>query len=161
MMHTQTLVPSVPEAAPEAIGPLDLFRRMRTNGITVWPRSAYEEEITRRRFFDRSSFVLNAPDAIRHVLVDNHENYSRTNATIRILRPLLGSGLFLSEGRDWRLQRRTLAPAFTPKAVGLLVPHMLGPTEEVMADLRAARGGPVNLFAAVQRLALEIAGRTM
>ena len=38
---------------------------------------------------------------------------------------------------------------------------MLGPTEEAIADLRAAGEGPVNLFAAVQRLALEIAGRTM
>src|SRR5215213_3223311 len=122
MMHTQTLVPSVPEAAPEAIGPLDLFRRMRTNGITVWPRSAYEEEITRRRFFDRISFVLNAPDAIRHVLVDNHENYTRTNATIRILQPLLGDGLFFSEGRDWRLHRVTVSPFFTSKAFTMLVP---------------------------------------
>jgi cytochrome P450 len=67
----------------------------------------------------------------------------------------------VSEGPDWRHQRRTLAPAFTPKAVSLLAPHMIGPTEEVIADLRAVRGEPVNLFAAVQRLALEIAGRTM
>ena len=161
MMHTQTLVPSVPEAAPEAIGPLDLFRRMRTNGITVWPRSAYEEEITRRRFFDRISFVLNAPDAIRHVLVDNHENYSRTNATIRILRPLLGSGLFLSEGRDWRLQRRTLAPAFTPKAVGLLVPHMYSAIAQFIAELQDNIDKPIDLFTGIQHLALEIAGRTM
>ena len=38
---------------------------------------------------------------------------------------------------------------------------MIGPTEEAIAELRAAGGEPVNLFAAVQRLALEIAGRTM
>src|SRR5215211_2831861 len=79
----------------------------------------------------------------------------------RILRPLVGAGLLVSEGLDWRHQRRTLAPAFTPKAVGLLAPHMIGPTEEAIADLRAAGDQPVNLFAAVQRLALEIAGRTM
>src|SRR5215211_3760056 len=161
MMHTQTLVPSVPEAAPEAIGPLDLFRRMRTNGITVWPRSAYEEEITRRRFLGRTSFVLNAPEAIRHVLVDNHENYSRTNATIRILQPLLGSGLFLSEGRDWRFQRRTLAPAFTPKAVDIVVPHMCSAIQETVAELSYDIDQPVDLFATMQHLALEIAGKTM
>jgi cytochrome P450 len=74
---------------------------------------------------------------------------------------LLGQGLFLSEGPDWRHQRRTLAPAFTPKAASLLVPHMLAPTDDVVAELRAARGEPLNLFAAIQRLALEIAGRTM
>src|SRR5829696_3539078 len=100
------LVPPVPTPAPELMKPFDLFRRMRTNGITVWPPSAYEEEITTRRFLGRRSFVFNAPDAIRQVLVDNQDNYARTNATIRILQPLLGKGLFLSEGRDWRLQRR-------------------------------------------------------
>src|SRR4051794_5968066 len=109
-IHVPPLVPPTPSPAPELVKPFDLFRRMRTNGITVWPPSAYEEEITTRRFLGRRSFVFNAPDAIRHVLVDNQENYARTNATIRILQPLLGAGLFLSEGRDWRLQRRTLAP---------------------------------------------------
>ena len=123
------------------MGPLELARRMRTNGITPYTRRAYEEEVTQRRYFGRTMHVLNAPDAIRRVLVDNHERYGRTRASLRILRPLVGAGLLVSEGADWRHQRRTLAPAFTPKAVGLLAPHMLGPTEEVMADLRAARGG--------------------
>ncbi|MFL5182054.1 MAG: cytochrome P450 [Microvirga sp.] len=158
---SKRLVPPAPEPAPDVVGPFELARRMRTNGVTVYARPAYEEEVLRRSFFGRASLVLNAPDAIRHVLVDNHEAYTRTNATLRILRPLLGQGLFLSEGPDWRHQRRTLAPAFTPKAANLLVPHMLAPTEELLAELHAAGGAPVNLFAAVQRLALEIAGRTM
>src|SRR5262249_48684448 len=111
IIHTPPFVPPVPSPAPEVMRPLDYFRRMRTNGITVWPPSAYEEEILRgrRRFFGRASFVLNAPEAIRHVFVDNQDNYAKPNATIRILQPLLGYGLFLSEGRDWRLQRRTIA----------------------------------------------------
>jgi cytochrome P450 len=158
---SKRLVPPAPEPAPDTMGPLELARRMRTNGITPYTRRAYEEEVTQRRYFGRTMHVLNAPDAIRRVLVDNHECYGRTRASLRILRPLVGAGLLVSEGADWRHQRRTLSPAFTPKAVGLLAPHMLGPTEEVMADLRAARGGLVNLFAAVQRLALEIAGRAM
>ena len=146
---------------PDQVGPFELARRMRTNGVTVYARPAYEEEVLPRRFFGRTSLILNAPEAIRRVLVDNHEAYARTNATIRILRPLLGSGLFLSEGPDWRHQRRMLAPSFTPRAASLLAPHMLPPIEATVAELQAARGAPVNLFAAVQRLALEIAGRTM
>jgi cytochrome P450 len=134
---------------------------MRTNGITVWPRSAYEEEITTRRFLGRRSFVFNAPEAIRHVLVDNQDSYARTNATIRILRPLLGNGLFLSEGRDWRLQRRTVAPAFTPKAVNLLVPHMHSAVQQIVTELHTRNESLVDLFTLMQHLALEIAGRTM
>src|SRR5215210_3413617 len=87
----------MPEPAPDVLGPFELARRMRTNGISVYARRAYEEEVIEREFLGRKSFVLNAPDAIRHVLVDHHEHYGRTRATIRVLRPLLGYGLFLSE----------------------------------------------------------------
>ena len=34
-----------------------------------------------------------------------------------LLRPMLGEGLLIAEGRAWKHQRRTLAPAFTPRAV--------------------------------------------
>jgi cytochrome P450 len=154
-------VPPVPEPAPDGTGALQLARRMRTNGITAWGRRAYEDEVVARPFFGRKSVLVNAPDGIRRVLVDNHEAYERTKASVRLLRPMLGEGLLLSEGREWRHQRRTLAPAFTPKAIAPLVPHMLAPTQRLIDDLRAAAPGPVDVFSVVQRLALDIAGRTM
>jgi cytochrome P450 len=41
----------------------------------------------------------------------------------RILRSLLGNGVFLAEGAVWRRQRRLLAPSFTPHSVNVLIPH--------------------------------------
>jgi unspecific monooxygenase len=95
------------------------------------------------------------------VLVDNFENYTRTPVSFRVLRPILGQGLLIAEGRAWKHQRRTLAPAFTPRAVMTLVPHMLAATDETVAKLRASSNTPVDLREAMQRMALEIAGRTM
>jgi unspecific monooxygenase len=95
------------------------------------------------------------------VLVDNYENYTRTPAAFRVLRPVLGEGLLIAEGRAWKHQRRTLAPAFTPRAVATLVPLMLAATDETIAKLQAACGAPVDLREAMQRMTLEIAGRTM
>lgn len=134
---------------------------MRSNGLRVWPAEAYEQEVYERRFFGRSTFLFNSPDAIRHILVDAHENYGRTPATLRVLGPLLGQGLFISEGPAWRYQRRTLAPAFTPRSIGMLVGHMESAAKEAVADLGARACAPVDLLAAVQGLTLEIAGRTM
>jgi unspecific monooxygenase len=134
---------------------------MRENPIATWAQRAYEEDIVRGRFLRRSSFILNTPDAIKHVLVDNYENYTRIPAGIRVLRPMLGEGLLIAEGRAWKYQRRTLAPAFTPRAVGSLVPHMVAATDETIAKLQAASSGPVDLREALQRMTLEIAGRTM
>ena len=156
--------PLVPPSPPRASETMTAFGRMavmRESVIATWGQRAYEEDIIRGRFFGRSSFILNTPDSIRHVLVDNYENYVRTPAGIRVLRPVLGEGLLISEGRAWKHQRRTLAPAFTPRAVATLVPHMIAATDETIAKLQAAGGGPVDLREAMQRMTLEIAGRTM
>jgi cytochrome P450 len=155
------LVPPSPPRAPETMTAIGRMAAMRESAIGTWGQRAYEEDVVRGRFFGRSSFILNTPDAIRHVLVDNYENYTRTPAAIRVLRPVLGEGLLIAEGRAWKYQRRTLAPAFTPRAVAPLVPHMIAVTDETIAKLQAARGGPVDLREAMQRMTLEIAGRTM
>ena len=159
-----TRQPLVPPSAPRAPETMTFFGRlaaMRESVIGTWGQRAYEEDIIQGRFFGHSSFILNTPDAIRHVLVDNYENYTRTPAGFRVLRPVLGEGLLIAEGRAWKHQRRTLAPAFTPRAVTTLIPHMIAVTDETIAKLRATCGQPVDLREAMQRMALEIAGRTM
>jgi cytochrome P450 len=141
---------------------LQRLAAMRESAIGTWGQRAYEDDIVRGSFFFlRSSFILNAPDAIRHVLVDNYENYSRTPAGLRVLRPMLGEGLLIAEGRAWKHQRRTLAPAFTPRAVTTLIPHMVAVTDETIANLRRGDGGAVDLREIMQHMTLEIAGRTM
>jgi cytochrome P450 len=157
----QPLVPPSPPRAPDNMGPFGRMAAMRQSAIGTWGQRAYEEDIIKGRFFGRSSFILNTPDAIRHVLVDNYENYTRTPTGIRVLRPVLGEGLLIAEGRAWKHQRRTLAPAFTPRAVDSLVPHMIAVTEETIGKLQASCAAPVDLREAMQRMTLEIAGRTM
>ncbi len=157
----QPLVPPSPPRASETMNVFGRMVAMRRSAIETWGQRAYEEDIVQGRFFGRSSFILNTPDAIRHVLVDNYENYSRTPVGIRVLRPLVGEGLLIAEGRAWKYQRRTLAPAFTPRAVTPLVPHMIAATDETIAKLQGSCGAPVDLREAMQRMTLEIAGRTM
>lgn len=155
------LVPPSPPRAPDNMSAFGRMMAIRESPIGSWGQRAYEEDIVRGRFFGRSTFILNTPDAIRHVLVDNYENYVRTPASLRVLRPVLGEGLLIAEGRAWKHQRRTLAPAFTPRAVTPLVPHMIAATDDTIAKLKAASDAPVDLRQAMQRMTLEIAGRTM
>jgi cytochrome P450 len=155
------LVPPSPPRASDTMGAFGRMSAMRRSAIETWGQRAYEEDIIAGRFVGRGSFILNTPDAIRHVLVDNYENYTRTPTGIRVLRPMLGEGLLIAEGRAWKHQRRTLAPAFTPRAVTPLVPHMIAATDETIAKLRTKSGAPVDLREAMQRMTLEIAGRTM
>src|SRR5246127_1891442 len=155
------LVPPSPPRASETMGAFGRIRMMRQSAIGTWAQRAYEEDIIQGRFFGRSSFIVNSPDAIRHVLVDNYENYTRTPTGIRVLRPVLGQGVLVAEGRAWKHQRRTLAPAFTPRAVTMLVPHMVAVIDETVAALKDKGGAPVDLRETMQHVTLEIAGRTM
>jgi cytochrome P450 len=155
------LVPPMPPRAPESMTALGRLAAIRNNAIASWGQRAYEDDVVKGRFFNHASYILNSPDAIRHVLVDNYENYTRTATAIRVLQPMLGEGLLLAEGRAWKHQRRTLAPAFTPRAVGTLIPHMTAAIDETVAELWRHAGSPVDLRETMQHLALEIAGRTM
>lgn len=150
-------------APPERDLPLLAYlASIRDNALIGFPRRAYEEPITRRGLLGRTSFILNDPDAIRRVLVDNHGAYVRTAGTLRILRPILGDGLLISEGAAWRHQRRTLAPAFTPRAIDGLVPHISAAVDEGLDRIGVeAATGAIDLFAGFHGLALEIAGRSM
>src|SRR6476646_1620356 len=139
------LVPPSPPRAPDDMTAFGRMKAISISPIGSWGRRAYEEDIVQGRFLGRSSFILNAPDAIRHVLVDNYENYTRTPAGLRVLRPVVGEGLLIAEGRAWKHQRRTLSPAFTPRAVSMLVPHMVAATDDTIAKRKAASNAPVDL----------------
>jgi cytochrome P450 len=155
------LVPPSPPRASDTMGVFGRMRTMRQSAIGTWAQRAYEDDIIQGRFFGRASFIVNTPDAIKHVLVDNYENYTRTPVGIRVLRPVLGQGLLIAEGKAWKHQRRTLAPAFTPRAVTMLVPHMVAVTDETITRLRRDCSGPIDLRELMQHMTLEIAGRTM
>lgn len=156
------IVPPRPDPAPDSMTTLGRIAAIRRSAIGTWGKRAYEDDVIKGRFIGRSSYIVNAPEVIRHILVDNYENYTRTPVGIRVLRPILGEeGLLLAHGKAWKHQRRTLAPAFSPRAVTMLVPHMLAATDAMVAELADAGAGPVDLREAMQRLALDIAGRTM
>jgi cytochrome P450 len=137
------------------------WRRLRRNGLAAFPPEAFEADFVPRRFMGREQLVLNRPDGIRHVLVDNSDNYVRSRVTIRILEPLLGQGLFLAAGENWRRQRRTVAPAFAPRMVPLFARRVAEVAEASIADFAARGEAPIDLLAAMQDLALAVAGRSL
>ena len=161
-MDIATLV--TPPRSPVPDRPLSVpgfLRAMRSNALTMWPDSAYVDDVQFRSLFGRPFVLNNAPEANQHVLVDNPENYTRSPASVRILRPLVGNGLLLSKGESWRLQRRTIAPALAPRVIPLLARHVIACAEEAIVRLTHQAAEPVDLLSAMQLLALEVAGRSM
>jgi cytochrome P450 len=158
---TSLFQPPRPAVPARELSRRRLLQTLRRNALEIWSARAYEEELLVQHFFGRQRVLMNAPGGIDRVLVSNAANYRRTPATIRILRPLVGRGLFLSEGEDWRLQRRSIAPALAPRVIPILARHIATVGIEALGRLEAEADRPVDLLAAMQFLALEIAGRSM
>ena len=161
MSEAQPLLSPAADTRAEPSSSSQIARSLRDNAISIFPPEAFEEEVVFRRIFGRQQIIMSRPAGIQHILVDNSANYRRTAAGIRILRPLLGKGLLLSRGEDWRQQRRTLAPAFAPRTLPILARHVARAANAAVADLEAASAHPVDLLSAMQFLALEIAGASM
>ena len=56
--------------------------------------------------------LLNDTRAVKHVFLDNFDAYKKSRFH-KGLKPLLGKGIFLSEGDLWKKQRRETAPFFS------------------------------------------------
>jgi cytochrome P450 len=161
MTEAQPLVDPAPGLTSQPPSSRGFARSSRDNAIGIFPPQAFDEEVVFRKVFGRRQIIMSRPAGIQHILVDNPGNYRRTAAGIRVLRPLLGKGLLLSTGEDWRHQRRTLAPAFAPRTMPILARHVAKAAATAVTGLRASCADPVDLLAAMQFLALEIAGASM
>ena len=161
-----TRAEEVPLAMPPRPAPrtqaLQLVFRARSNWIESFGDDAYDEPILERRLLWRHSFVVNDPAAIRHVLLDNAANYSKTAIARRLLEPGLGKGLITMEGDPWRRHRRIMAPAFDHQSVVAAVPAMAQTADEVAARWDAlSPGAVVDMAQEMRRATLRIIARTM
>ncbi len=153
------VVPPAPAVHPKDLSSLGLLLTMTRNSLAIWPDYAFDAPFSRNRLFGIESVLINDPAGIRHVMTTNAANYVRPAMMPRIMRPLIGRGLFLAEGGDWRRQRRLLSPAFTPANVNILIPHFLAAANDLVRDLE---GRPsADLSDAYQVAALNAALRAL
>ena len=107
--------------------------------------------------------VVNAPDAIRRVFLDNVGNYPKDRLQLEKLGPGLGRGLLTAEGEDWKFQRRTLAPLFQPHAVTDYLPAMVDAVRDRLARfaIAATDGTTIDIAAEMTKLTYDVISRTV
>jgi len=155
--------PSAPIPLTGRLGPWRYYRALRTNPITTWRQEAYETPILADRGPLGDIIVVNAPDAIRRVFLDNVGNYAKDRLQLEKLGPGLGRGLLTTDGEDWKFQRRTLAPLFQPQGVVDYVPIMVGAVRDRLARFKTAatEGATIDMAAEMTALTYEIISRTV
>lgn len=107
--------------------------------------------------------VVSHPDYVKHVLMDNYQNYRKSGAYKR-LGMVFGNGLLTSEGDFWLRQRRLAQPAFHRKRLEKLSELMTEATEQMLSGRwapLAKAGKPVDISDEMMRLTLKIVGLSL
>jgi cytochrome P450 len=153
--------PPVPDPQQRPLGALRLLLTLRRNPLECWAREHFEKLVVFGGLPFRQVVVINDPNAIRRVLVENTANYQKDVLQRRVLSAGLGEGLLSAEQDRWRAQRRTLAPLFTPRVVRGFAPAMVDAAAALAARWEGLDGAVADIAAEMRRLTLDVLQRTI
>lgn len=135
---------------------------LRDDTLNFLKMTASYGDIVPMRILMQTAYLLNHPAHVEHVLQKNHRNYKKT-PMLGKLRPVLGDGLFMSEGELWTRQRKLIQPSFLKERVDALAGRMSDVIVKHLAtwERYVASGQSFNLSEDISILTLEIALQTM
>ena len=110
-----------------------------------------------------TAYLINHPDYVRHVLVENNRNYSKETHTNQVFNKVVAEGLLTTEGEIWRKQRRMMQPAFHRTRLELMDRMIAEATESLLQNWRAAhaRGQAVDIARDMAALTLTVTTRAL
>lgn len=156
-------VPPYPDRPRQPLSALATLRLARRNFLAIWEERCFEWEVFSRRMLSRSLFVCNSPDTVVSAFIEHHDSFERKSPQMRhALAPLLGDGLFISDGETWRRRRRIIAPIVHVSHLPLFAPLMVQAAIETAERWsRLGRSAPVNVLTEMASLTAEIICRTV
>jgi cytochrome P450 len=82
--------------------------------LGMWSEAHFDQLILFGQTKLGTAITVSDPAGVRHVLLENAANYDKGRLQRVVFGPLLGEGLLMAEGDDWKRARKLLAPLFTP-----------------------------------------------
>jgi cytochrome P450 len=154
--------PPAPLPRARRAGPVALVRALWNSPIEAWTQAHFEEPVVTHSLPFGKAVIVNDPAGIEHVLLRNAANYRKDTLQRRIISGSLSNGLLTSEGEQWRIQRRTLAPLFSRRTIQGFAAPMAQVADEFVARWRRTRDGEsFDMAAEMTRLTLEVLERTI
>jgi len=156
-------VPPYPDRPREALPPLAMLRAVRRNFLAAFDDKCFEYQFFTVRMLRRRLFVCNSPDTVAQAFIEKHASFERKTPQMRhALHPLLGDGLFISDGRTWKERRSIVAPIVHASRLPQFAPVMVEAASEAAerwASLPA--GTPIDALREMATLTAEIICRTV
>lgn len=109
------------------------------------------------------AYLINHPNYIRHVLVDNNRNYTKDTYSNRLFKKVVGEGLLTSEGEPWRKQRRMMQPAFHRTRLAQLDGMIVEVAQSMLDSWQKAyeSNQPIDIAREMSALTLTVTTRSL
>jgi cytochrome P450 len=155
-----TVAPIESASVASKVRAIDFLRWFRKSQFGFLAPELFDRDIVYCRVFFRDCFLINKPEYIEHVLLTNQGNYPKSHFVQRMVGPIFGQGLLLSNGELWRRQRRIASPAFHNRRIAEFADVMRSSAEAALARWSGLTG-PFDVGAELMALTLDIIARTM
>jgi cytochrome P450 len=155
-------MPALSAPGPRRWSPVGSLPELRRDpiGTLLDARETYGD-VVKFRAGIWSAYFLSHPDDVKHILLDNNQNY-RKGFTFDYLKPVVGFGLLTNEGESWLRQRRLAQPAFHGQGLAELADLMAAAVGRTLGCWRErADGTPLDVAHEMSGLAMAIVSRTL
>ncbi|MFC3458768.1 cytochrome P450 [Massilia haematophila] len=138
------------------------LRRMQDDFLGFW-RDAHERhgDMVYVKFGHVDYYALRHPEQIREVLVEKAHAFVRWERHVEVLAQLHGQSLLITEGAQWRRQRRMLQPAFSPKRFDVYAGQVSAAIDEALEAMPGDGATALDFEHAMNMLAADAILRTM
>jgi len=162
-MSATAFIPPYPPRHTRPLGLLGSIRKFRGSMLDIWSERAFSADFFSSRVLRRTVFICNSPETVRETFVEQAAAFERKSPQMRFaLEPLLGDGLFVSDGETWRARRRAVAPVTHASRMAELAPVMTEVAAEWHARWSATHaGGEFDALEEMAEMTAEVICRTL
>ena len=138
------------------------LRSARGNPFEIIPLEAYEQPYYVFKSIIGRVLMVNDPDGVRRVLLDNVTNYPKEKLGDEFFTAMFGEGLLSAPPAKWRIHRKVMAPSFGTRTVDSYAPAMIETTLAFAQQWDALpEAAEIDIAAEMNALTLKIICRTM
>ncbi len=155
------MIPPKPAARPDRVSLWRYLRLFRADILSAQPAKLYRAWMAEFRTPFFRSYLCNDPALVRLVLNDRPDDFPKSDRIREGLAPLLGRSVFVTNGDEWKRQRRIIDPAFEGGRLRDTFPAMLDAASAAVARLAARASGPIEIEAEASHAAADVIFRTL
>ncbi|SPH18297.1 Pentalenene oxygenase [Defluviimonas aquaemixtae] len=155
------MIPPKPPSRPDKVSLWRYLRLFRSDILSAQPARLYRAWMAEFRTPFFRSYLCNDPVLIDLVLKERPGDFPKSDRIREGLAPLLGRSVFVTNGEEWRAQRRIIDPAFEGGRLRETFPAMLAAAVAARDRMAARTGEVVEVEAEASHAAADLIFRTL